>query len=173
MLGMLKRPARERRGPEAIFLSGRDLRRHIRLAGCRDYPLPQRTAAERCRPPLPAPGQARVAVHEDEDGNPDRQAEHGNQRQRDGLAKDAADHEREFQPMPTGCWKLYIQHCTADLLGLFAGPVPMAATRPVSSWIARASPGEDPGHLQLLQQQPWHARRAAGQAEADPPGEAG
>ena len=39
---------------------------------------------------LPAPGQARVAVHEDEDGGPDRETEHGDQPQRDGLAEDAA-----------------------------------------------------------------------------------
>ena len=39
------------------------------------------------------PGQARVAVHEDEDGGPDRKTDHSDQPQRHGLGQDAADHE--------------------------------------------------------------------------------
>ena len=42
---------------------------------------------------LPDPGQALVAVHEDEDGGPDRETDRSDQPQRDGLGEDAADHE--------------------------------------------------------------------------------
>ena len=51
--------------------------------------------AQRCQAPpcRSAPGQARVAVHEDEDGGPDRKTEHSHQPQRNGLGEDAADHE--------------------------------------------------------------------------------
>jgi len=59
----------------------------------RDEQDPASSGEDRLGGRLPAPGQPRVAVHEDEDGGPDGETDHSDQPQRDGLGEDAADHE--------------------------------------------------------------------------------